>query len=273
VNDFEPFAHLIGALRPWLGQLVIVGGWAHRLYRLHPTASPPTYAPLQTRDADLAISLSGRLAGDVGSALKDAGFNDTLSSDHTPPITRYVLGTAKDGFYAEFLAPLYGSGTTRHGKPDATVARAGVTAQKLRYLDLLLTSPWTVRLTRDAHPGFAKATDVQIANPAAFIVQKLLIYRERLPRKQAQDALYVHDTLQLFAPKLDELNVLWNTSVRTVLPNATATRVLRLANEQFGRVTDTIRAAVRLPADRTISPERFRAACSLGLEELLETRK
>jgi len=273
VDDFEPFAHLIGALRPWLGQLVIVGGWAHRLYWLHPLADAPSHAPLRTRDADIAFSLSERLTGDIGSALKAADFNEKLSTDHSPPVSEFVLGEENEGFFAEFLTPLHGSGITRKGMPDATVARAGVTAQKLRYLDLLLTTPWTARLTRDVHRAFTKATEVSIANPAAFIVQKLLIHAERPPKKRAQDALYIHDTLQLFAPKLDELNLLWNTSVRPMLPNATANRVLRLAQEQFASVTDIIRDAVRLPADRTISPDRFQAACSLGLEELLETRK
>jgi hypothetical protein len=28
VDDFSAFARLIDALRPWLGGLVIVGGWA-----------------------------------------------------------------------------------------------------------------------------------------------------------------------------------------------------------------------------------------------------
>ena len=26
------------SLEPWLDQLVIIGGWAHQLYRLHPAA-------------------------------------------------------------------------------------------------------------------------------------------------------------------------------------------------------------------------------------------
>jgi len=252
---------------------VIVGGWAHRLYWLHPLAHLPSYAPLRTRDADVAFSTSDRLTGDIGSALKAAGFTEKLSTDHTPPVSEFVLGNEDEGFFAEFLTPLHGSGTKRNGTPDATVARAGVTAQKLRYLDLLLTHPWTARLTREMHPGFTKATTVNIANPAAFIVQKLLIHAERPARKQAQDALYIHDTLQLFAPSLAKLNELWRTSVRPAMPTATAKRVHRLAIDQFSTVTETIRAAVRLPADRTISPERLQAACSLGLEELLDSAR
>jgi hypothetical protein len=35
-SDVEYFARLVDALEPWLDQVVIIGGWAHRLYRLHP---------------------------------------------------------------------------------------------------------------------------------------------------------------------------------------------------------------------------------------------
>jgi hypothetical protein len=35
-SDVEYFARLIDAPEPWLDQVVIIGGLAHRLYRLHP---------------------------------------------------------------------------------------------------------------------------------------------------------------------------------------------------------------------------------------------
>jgi hypothetical protein len=41
--DIEHFSRLIDTLRPWLDQVVIIGGWAHRLYRLHPLAQPLGY--------------------------------------------------------------------------------------------------------------------------------------------------------------------------------------------------------------------------------------
>jgi hypothetical protein len=34
--DAIHFARLIDTLQPWLNQVVVIGGWAHRLYRLHP---------------------------------------------------------------------------------------------------------------------------------------------------------------------------------------------------------------------------------------------
>lgn len=49
--DVEYFARLIEALDPWLDQVVIIGGWAHRLYRLHPLAQPLDYQPLGTLES------------------------------------------------------------------------------------------------------------------------------------------------------------------------------------------------------------------------------
>ncbi len=56
--DIEQFARLIEALDPWLDQVVIIGGWAHRLYRLHPLAQPLDYEPLGTLDTTLPSRLT-----------------------------------------------------------------------------------------------------------------------------------------------------------------------------------------------------------------------
>jgi hypothetical protein len=92
IEDFAPFARLIDALRPWLPRLVVVGGWAHRLHRLHPLANPPLYLPLRTRDADLAFSMDAGLDGDVRWALREAGFSEEHFGDDNPPVTHYRLG-------------------------------------------------------------------------------------------------------------------------------------------------------------------------------------
>lgn len=144
MNDFATLARLIQAIELWTAHLVIVGGWAHRLYRFHPMANVPTYQPLLTRDTDLAFANRAPLAGDIKSALAQAGFTEEFSGTHQPPVTRYTLGDDDAGFYAEFLTPLTGSETRRDGTADATVTKAGITAQKLRHLDILLLDPWQI---------------------------------------------------------------------------------------------------------------------------------
>ena len=214
MNDMHDFGRLLHALRPWLGELVIVGGWAHRLYRMRPNVPTLPYQPLRTLDADLAFSERAPLDGDMNAALKAAGFRKELAGEHTPPVTWYRLDAKDQGFYAEFLAPLTGSGTKRGGAPDATLAKAGVTAQKLRYLDLLLTFPWSIQIEAGSVVPIETPVEVRIPNPVSFIVQKLLIHAQRPPEKCAQDALYVHDTLELFGGQFESLRTTWRERVR-----------------------------------------------------------
>jgi hypothetical protein len=54
-QDRQNFGRLITALDPWLGHVVIIGGWAYRLYRFHPAAQQLDYPPVITLDADIAL--------------------------------------------------------------------------------------------------------------------------------------------------------------------------------------------------------------------------
>jgi hypothetical protein len=200
--------------------------------------------------------------------LRAAGFTRELSGDYTPPVSHYTLGSGDGGFHAEFLVPLLGDGGRRDGTPDATIAKAGITAQKLRHLDLLLVSPWKVRISPDVGVPVKRPLNVTVPNPVSFIAQKLLIRKHRRPDKQAQDALYIHDTLDLFGRELPTLRALWRDKVRVSLPAKTAKTVERLQGDQFGSVTDGIRNAARIPQDRTLTPDRLQAACAYGLGEI-----
>ena len=264
MNDLAAIARLLDALRPWLHGVVIVGGWAHRLHRYHPLANPPAFLPVLTLDADVAFSPATPMHGDIAAALATAGFEQELLGEHTPPVSRYWLGKG-GGFYAEFLAPLHGSGNKRNGEPDATVRKAGVTAQKLRYVDVLLVQPFIVSLGNAIGIPIDPKVEVRLANPVSFVAQKLLIHSLRPPRKRSQDVLYIHDTMELFASTLGDLRAIWSEDVRPSLPRRTAERIERMAQEQFREVTDDIRAAVRIPQDRVLRPDRMRATCDLGL--------
>jgi hypothetical protein len=268
VEDLEAFARLVAALRPWLGQLVIVGGWAQRLHRFHRLATPPGHLPLRTRDTDLAFSPEEAFVGDVRTALAEAGFTEEFLGDDSPPATHYRLGGDDAGFYAEFLTPLLGS-DMKGGKRDATVSKAGVTAQKLRHLDILLVKPWSVLVGPEQEVPIASAVDLLVPNPTSFLVQKLLIHPDRSRAKKAQDILYIHDTLELFGGTLGELRRLWLQDVRPAMPSRTARRAEAVACELFAEVTDTIREAARIPQDRQLAPENVQRACQYGLGEIL----
>jgi hypothetical protein len=267
VDDSVAFTRLIHALRPWLGHLVIVGGWAHRLHRLHPIARAPRYAPLRTRDVDLALALGAPVDGDIKGALEAAQFTPEYFGDNRPPVTHYALADDDAGFYAEFLVPLHGSEVKR-GSPDVTVSKAGVNAQKLRHLDILLVAPWSVQIGPGREIAFDEPVDVLVPNPVSFIIQKVLIHDKRKPLKKAQDVLYIHDTLELFGAALDDLRSIWTEEVRPAIAAKTAKRAEQLARSLFEQVTDTIREAARIRQDRRLTPDGLQAACAYGTQEI-----
>ena len=59
ISDPGQFTQLATALESWLDKVVIVGGWAHRLYPLHPGAQSLSYPPLATLDAGSAFVNGG----------------------------------------------------------------------------------------------------------------------------------------------------------------------------------------------------------------------
>ena len=59
--DLDDFERLAAALKPWLGQLVFVGGWAHRLHHEHDLAQETEYSPVRTRYADVAFGTRSRI--------------------------------------------------------------------------------------------------------------------------------------------------------------------------------------------------------------------
>lgn len=248
------FAHAVETLEPYLKDLVFVGGWAHYLYTLRPEASPLPFEPLRTEDADIAAPARlprGRQT--IAERLTKAGFKEHLSSDHTPPISEYVLGDEETGFYLEFLAPLIGGEIKRGGRRDATTVVGGVTAQTLRYLDILLTLPWQITLTRDGGFPVARPRDISIPSPAAYIAQKMLVLSRRHPDKQAKDLLYVHDTFAIFADSLTSVNATWEALRKTMLA-AHVRAFEKTVRSGIAEVSDLVRRAAKIASERAAPP-------------------
>ncbi len=168
---------------------------------------------LRTFDADLATP-SGRipLAGESLSALAEAaGFQTDLRGDHIPPVMKFVPKGALarpvgvDQYTVEFLTPMTGAPVSRSGMADVTSdIQAGVTAQRLRYLDLLLERPWRVPLAGlSGIPDATTTIEVHLPHPGFFIVQKILI-SEELNRhdKRPKDMAYIYQVVSLFRREL-----------------------------------------------------------------------
>ena len=266
----EEFARLIDALNPWLGEVVIIGGWAHRLYRIHPVAQEIAYGPIGTLDTDVAIPARLNVQGDdLRERLVANGFEEERLGQDKPPATHYRLRDAETGFYAEFLTPLFGADEGRDGKPKATKRIAGVVSQQLRHLEMLLDDPWTVEIGE--HNGYpvASSKQVRIANPVGFLAHKILIRSKRTRQKFAKDILYIHDTLETFGAQLEELSAEWNTKVKRRIHPKNSRKIERAAEELFGEVSDEIREAARIDAARNLSPEAVRERCNFGLRQIL----
>jgi hypothetical protein len=268
MNDLEAFAKLAHALAPWNGHLVYIGGWAHRIHRLDPRAATPDHQAVFTRDTDLAFAAAATIDGDIKAALATSGFKEELHGEFKPPIARYALGEESEGFYAEFLTPLAGSGIKRGGAQDATLAKAGISAQKIRHLEILLVDPWVVKLDPKKGVPLKTPMDIQVANPLAFMVQKFLIQEKRPRGKRAQDILYIYDTIGLFGNQLDVFRGSWKEVVGPALHDSRDV-VMKLSESTFSKVTDDIRRAALIPQDRKLTPEEIQLTCQLAFEKIL----
>ncbi len=271
-SDLNHFARLIEALRPWLDQVVIIGGWAHRLYRLHPHAQPLDYAPLATLDTDVALPLDLPATSEqIRGRLLGANFHEELLGDTQPPAAHYRIQTGGSSFYAEFLTALQGSEVKR-GKPDVTARISGVSVQKLRHLELVLANPWEVLIARANGYPTPRPRRIRIPNPAAFLVQKILIHGKRNHLKRAKDLLYIHDTIETFGGNLGAIREEWQSTVRPLLQTRSVRIVEEAPKKYFKVVTDAHRDAARMGVGRTLTPEMVREVCEFGWTQIFSSR-
>ena len=141
-------------------------------------------------------------------------------------------------------------------------------AQKLRHLDVLLEAPWSVTVGEDNGFPLKNATVVRIPNPVSFIVQKLLIHRRRKRADRAKDVLYVHDTIELFGGSLDDMSIIWRSSVAPALSPSARTK-LRRAIRLFDTTGDTIREASIMATPRVLTPQMVQELCQVGLARVV----
>ena len=268
-SDVEYFVRLVDALEPWLEQVVIIGGWAHRLYRLHPLAQPLNYEPLGTFDTDVAVPPSLSAPGEqIHERLVGRDFHEELLGDTRPPAAHYRVQSGGTIFYAEFLTSLEGSEVKRGGRRDVTARVSGVSVQKLRHLELMFQNPWDVIISPAVGYPTPRSRRLLIPNPAAFLVQKILVHEKRNRDKRSKDILYIHDTIETFGSTLAAIREQWETNVRPVLHPKAVLRVERAAVEYFREVDDTIREAARIATGRNLTPEMVRELCEFGWRQI-----
>ena len=90
-------------------------------------------------------------------------------------------------------------------------------------------------------------------NPAAYVVQKMLVLPKRRPDKQAKDLLYVHDTFALFADSLPSVRMAWE-SLRKKMVAGHVRTFEKAVRSNLAEVSDLVRRAARTAAERPSPP-------------------
>lgn len=152
-----------------LGELVLIGSWTHLLYAEH-FKNPPEIPATRTLDLDFLLSKPKLVKQkvDVPAVLKGLGFMENVDPhDH---VVKYLHPDLE----LELLVPMVG----REDKKPVVVPQLKTSAQKLRYLDVLGDHVIVVSF---------KGLKVKVPEPAAYVLQKLLIQEKRKPDKKAKD--------------------------------------------------------------------------------------
>lgn len=198
------------ALSPYLGDILVIGGAANALYRHHRLASASTVPPLLTKDLDLAspTALPRAERPAIAQLLGRANFAPSLHGRCVPPVMKFVRAGDADAAEIEFVCPLLGSGGEANELLTIEI-QPGVSAQALRYVDLLLFEPWNVAW--ETIPGFGDLADlapVRIPNPVTYVMQKVLLTeseRRSKPKRQ-KDCYYIYEVAHLFRDATPELS-------------------------------------------------------------------
>jgi hypothetical protein len=147
----------------------------------------------------------------IAEALKTENFNALIhAEDFKPPLVKYVAAD-NPNVEIEFLSALTGSETERDGRSKFTEeVQSGITSQRLRYLDLLLTNPWHVNASDVPELEMTASTAaIRLPNPSAYIMQKVLISRGQNRKQHAidKDRYYIYEISVVFRDHLDALAV------------------------------------------------------------------
>ena len=222
MTEIKFLYRILSIIEPYLQDLTLVGGFASLLYSVHEEAENDDNPPLITYDVDLASEGKVAIKGEksIHESLEEEGFKCELVGKFEEPILKYYPTEKTDSeYYVEFLAPLFGSETKRNGKPDLTQKiQTDLSAQKLRYLDLLLHNTWTVHSSNlsalEDYPDLA----IKLPHPDMYIMQKVLTLSKRQPMDRNKDYAYIYQTLTYFRKNLKSLaheyeklltNVIW----------------------------------------------------------------
>ena len=219
-SDFDSFfADAIRALKPYLDEVVCIGGCANALYRYHDHAAEVKWGVLGTKDTDVAVPQKIPLKDrpPIARLMDEIGLQQVTFGTAEDPVIKFAPkrkepSAQQDRFEEdvravdlEFLCDLAGLSSADQERASVPV-QEGLHAQPLRYLGMSLENTWKVPLERVPGLESFAGIEIQVPNPAAYVVSKILIRGER--RKAAsrmKDCFYMFEVSVMFRQALEIL--------------------------------------------------------------------
>jgi hypothetical protein len=189
----------LDALRDYLSDIVIVGGWVPQIYAW---AEESPEISVHSNDVDAAVSsklplrgkksiASSMQAADFKIGISDAGFDLAAPGKDKKPTARFLYPRGKVTVPIEFITPLFGS-----GKNDAVQIQKDLVVPALRYTNILLAHTETVSPAGDTLKGKRTRVTFRIPTLAAFVLAKGLTFvRRPTIDKKGKDLAYIHEIL------------------------------------------------------------------------------
>lgn len=187
---------ILNKLSSYKNDVVVIGGICAAIY--HREQQEAIGTQLFTTDLDLACEEERVVArgAKISSVLEDAGFDEVLEKAGEQVVSKYTKQQGGTLFEVEFLLPARGSDPDQVGyvQPD-------LTAEKVRYLDLLLVEPDLVEW------NFGETSvEFRRPKPGLFILQKALsVGQRRDQEKRRKDYAYILTVIELFSDEMDRL--------------------------------------------------------------------
>jgi hypothetical protein len=196
-DEFFPgLLRVLTLLEPYLGDVVVVGGWVPYLMNLQ-HGRPGGNEPLLTRDIDIAVSRQLKAGGsEIDMILRGSGLEYSYRSLYDPPVVSFVGALGGCEVEIEFL-------TDEPGADEKVLdVGGGLRVQTLHYTNILLDN--TISLPVEAADGHLLR--VKVPSSAAFVLNKGLTFAQRkTPLKKAKDLYYVFGVLDAFSESLSDL--------------------------------------------------------------------
>lgn len=203
----------LAALKEYLGDIVVVGGWVPKIYAWSEDLAEP---PVHSFDVDAAVggAVPEKDRKSITELLEAAGF-DTEQTDaafglgafgsKSGHITRFVYKKDSLRVIFEFIAPLVG-----RGESERKTIQGGLVAPALRFVDVLLADTQEVSIQGEKLNGKRTRLKFRVPTLAAFVYAKGLVFPRRDSiDKKGKDLAYIYEVLS--RPK-------WRDAVLRELP-------------------------------------------------------